>query len=454
MRIIVVGCGKVGSTLAEQLVGEGHDITVIDRNEDKIRKLTDRLDIDGVPGNGATYRVQLEADVREADLLIAVTAQDEVNLLCCLIAKKAGNCHTIARVRNPEYAAQSGLLKEDLGLSMTINPEMAAAREISRLLRFPSAVKVDTFAKGRVELLQMHIPADSRLAGLAVCEVGPLIDHNVLICMIERAGEIVIPDGRTLLKAGDLITIIVPPSKANGFFKSLGVPVSRIESAMLVGGGKTSFFLARLLIDAGIYVKIIEHDEKRCEFLSEHLPEASILYGDGTDRELLREEGLATTDCFVSLTDIDEENIMLSLYAGTQSPAKLITKVNRIDFEEVIDQLPVGSVIYPKEITASLISQYVRAMRNADHSSSNVETLYRLHGGAEALEFRVQAASRVTGIPLEQLQLRRNLLVCCINRGGRIITPRGKDTIEVGDTVILVTTICGLNNLTDILSEG
>ena len=275
MRIIVVGCGKVGSTLAEQLVAEGHDITVIDREEVKINKLTDRLDINGVPGNGATYRVQLEAGVREADLLIAVTAQDEVNLLCCLIAKKAGNCHTIARVRNPEYAAQSALLKEDLGLSLTINPEMAAAREISRLLRFPSAVKVDTFAKGRVELLQMHIPERSRLSGLAVCEVGPLIDHNVLICMIERGHELIIPDGRSILQAGDLITIIVPPSKANGFFKAIGVPVSRVKTAMLIGGGKLGFFLAGLLLDAGtLKGKLQPRNPGGCENLDLGAPTA------------------------------------------------------------------------------------------------------------------------------------------------------------------------------------
>ena len=279
-----------------------------------------------------------------------------------------------------------------------------------------------------------------------------MINHHVLICMIERNGKMIIPNGTVTLQAGDLITIIVAPSRANDFFRTIGVPDSRIKSAMLVGGGKTSYFLARMLIDAGIYVKIIERNEERCEFLSEELPEASILHGDGTDRDLLREEGLESIDCFVALTDIDEENIMLSLYVGTQSEAKLITKVNRIDFEEVIGQLPVGAVIYPKEITASLISQYVRAMQNA--SGSNVETLYRLHGGAEALEFRVTKPSRLTGVPLEQLSLKKNILVGCINRGGRIITPRGRDTIEVGDTVILVTTNSGLHDLTDILSEG
>lgn len=450
MRIIIVGCGKVGGTLAAQLAEEGHDITVVDRAARCVSALTEQYDINGAVGNGATVKTLSEAGVKGADLVVAATAHDEVNIICCLIAKKVGNCHTIARVRDPQYAAEIGLLKEELGLSMTINPELAAAREISRLIRMPSAMKIDTFAKGRVELLQLRVPPASRLDGLAICEVGPLVSPHVLICMVERGGEVTIPDGRFVLAGDDLITVIIPPRDAFSFFRKAGVATSRINSALIIGGGKMGFFLAGMLLDAGISVKIVEQDANRCEFLSEKLPGVTVIHGDGTDRDLLREEGLASAGCFCALTGIDEENIMLSLYAGTQSKAKRITKVNRITFEEVIAALPLGSVVYPKEITTGLIMQYVRAMQNT--VGSNVETMHRLHG-AEALEFRVRGASRVTGVPLEKLSLKPGLLVCCINRGGKIITPRGKDTIEPGDTVIIVTATQGLGDLTDILSE-
>ena len=451
MKIIIVGCGKVGTTLAEQLNRENHDITLIDTNEEAIQNISDSADVMGVTGNGAVYHVQIDAGIHDADLLIATTNSDELNMLCCLIAKKAGNCHTIARIRNPEYSSEIRYIREELNLSLAINPELAAAREIARLLRFPSAIKIEPFAKGRIELLKFLIPEHSLLNDMRVMDVVNRLKSNVLICVVERGNDVVIPDGNFVMKKGDKISFIASHQGSADFFKKAGVDNNIVKSAMFVGGGKLTHYLCRLLEDTKIKIKIIERDEERCRQLSELLPKAMIIHGDGTDEQLLLEEGIRQTEAFASLTGFDEENIMLSLYASSQSKAKLITKVNKIAFENVINSLNLGSLIQPKMLTAEIILQYVRAMQNS-MGSSNIETLYKIAADkAEALEFRVKEGSPVLGIPLEKLKLIDNLLVACINRGGTIITPRGKDTVEAGDTVIVVTTHTGLNDLTDIL---
>mgnify|MGYP000159345592 FL=1 len=451
MKIIIVGCGKVGTTLAEQLNRENHDITLIDTNGEAIQNISDSADVMGVTGNGAVYQVQMEAGIQDADLLIATTNSDELNMLCCLIAKKAGNCHTIARIRNPEYSSEIRYIREELNLSLAINPELAAAREIARLLRFPSAIKIEPFAKGRIELLKFLIPEHSLLNDMRVMDVVNRLKSNVLICVVERGNDVVIPDGNFVMKKGDKISFIASHQGSADFFKKAGVDNNIVKSAMFVGGGKLTHYLCRLLEDTKIKIKIIERDEERCRQLSELLPKAMIIHGDGTDEQLLLEEGIRQTEAFASLTGFDEENIMLSLYASSQSKAKLITKVNKIAFENVINSLNLGSLIQPKMLTAEIILQYVRAMQNS-MGSSNIETLYKIAADkAEALEFRVKEGSPVLGIPLEKLKLIDNLLVACINRGGTIITPRGKDTVEAGDTVIVVTTHTGLNDLTDIL---
>lgn len=451
MKIIIVGCGKVGTTLAEQLNRENHDITLIDTNEEAIQNISDSADVMGVTGNGAVYQVQMEAGIQDADLLIATTNSDELNMLCCLIAKKAGNCHTIARIRNPEYSSEIRYIREELNLSLAINPELAAAREIARLLRFSSAIKIEPFAKGRIELLKFLIPEHSLLNDMRVMDVVNRLKSNVLICVVERGNDVVIPDGNFVMKKGDKISFIASHQESADFFKKAGVDNNIVKSAMFVGGGKLTHYLCRLLEDTKIKIKIIERDEERCRQLSELLPKAMIIHGDGTDEQLLLEEGIRQTEAFASLTGFDEENIMLSLYASSQSKAKLITKVNKIAFENVINSLNIGSLIQPKMLTAEIILQYVRAMQNS-MGSSNIETLYKIAADkAEALEFRVKEGSPILGIPLEKLKLIDNLLVACINRGGTIITPRGKDTVEAGDTVIVVTTHTGLNDLTDIL---
>lgn len=450
MKIIIVGCGKVGLTLTEQLNNEGHDITVIDKDGGKLRSVTDNIDVMGVEGNGAIYQVQMEAGIKETDLLIATTNSDELNMLCCLIAKKAGNCHTIARVRNPEYANEIRYIREELNLSMAINPELAAANEISRLLKFPSVIKIDTFAKGRVELMKFIVPDHSVLHNMHVFEVPQRLGCNVLICAVERGHEVVIPDGNFQINLGDKISFIASPAQAMEFFHQVGIENNSIKTAMFVGGGKITYYLAKMLEETNIKIKIIEQDFRRCNELSELLPKAMIIHGDGSNQQLLLEEGIQQTEAFASLTGFDEENIMLSLYAASVSKTKLITKINRIAFEDVINQLNLGSIIYPKLITADSIIRYVRAMQNS--MGSNVETLYKIVANkVEALEFRVGKDAPMVGIPLEELSLKNSLLIACINRGGKIITPRGKDFLQAGDTVIVVTTHSGLNDLKDIL---
>ena len=452
MKIIIVGCGKIGTTLAEQLSSEHHDLVVIDTNPQKIQQLSESIDVMGIVDNGASINVLSDAGIEDAHLLIAVTGSDELNLLCCVIAKKVSKCHTIARVRNPLYNKERNFIRKSLGITMIINPELASAIEISRLLRFPSAIELDTFAKGRVELLKFKLLPEFRLSGMSVMEIVDKLRCNVLICGVERGEEVFIPSGNFILQDNDLISIMASPKNSASFFKKVGIHTHQVKNALIVGGGTLGYYLAALLIDLKIKVRIVENNQERCQQLSELLPEATVICGDGTDKKLLLQEGLTQTESFITLTNMDEENIFLSLFAKKNSKAKLITKVNRIAFDDIIDGLDIGSVIYPKYITADYILQYVRAMENS--LSSNVEPLYHiLDNQAEALEFSVKEASSVTDIPLSQLNLKENLLIACINRNGSIQIPRGQDTIQVGDTVIIVTSVKGLRDLKDILKK-
>lgn len=450
MQIIIVGCGNVGTTLTEQLSKEGHNITVVDRDAARASAIANQFDVMGIVGNGASFTVQNEAGIETADLLIAVTTSDELNLLCCLIARKAGGCSTIARVRNPIYNREITYIKEELGLSMIINPEYAASCEIARLLKFPSAIKVDVFAKGRVELLKCRIGEGSVLDGQPLTYISSGLHCDVLICAVERGEETFIPSGNFELREKDIISVVASSRKANEFFRKIGMATNRIKNCMIIGGGETTYYLAKQLLPMGIEIKIIEQNKERCNELSELLPQAMIIHGDGTDRTLLYEEGMPQAHSFVSWTNLDEENIMLSLFAKSVSKAKTITKVHRIAYDEIIDSMDLGSVLYPKNITAEYILQYVRAMQNS--IGSNIETLYQLiEDKVEALEFRVQEESELVGVPLKELRLKENLLIACINRRGVIITPGGQDTIEIGDTVVVVTTSQGFHDLKDIL---
>lgn len=452
MKIIIVGCGKVGRTLAEQLQEEDIDLTLIDTVADKINVLSENVDAMGIVGNGASINTLIDAGIETADILIAVTASDELNLLCCLIAQKTGHCQTIARVRNPIYSKEIGFIKKRLGVSMIINPEFAAAQEISRLLRFPSAIKIDTFARGRVEMLKFKVLPEFGLDGMSISRITETFRCDILFCAIENKNSISIPGGDHIIHDGDLVSLLATPQNAASFFSKIGLKTNQVKNTIMVGGGTISFYLALALLDMKIDVKIIEKDKLRCEVLSDLLPNATIINGDGTDRSLLMEEGLPQAESFISLTNMDEENVFLALFAKTISSAKLVAKVNRLSFDDVIDSLDIGSVIYPKYITADYILQYVRAMQNS--IGSNVETLYHiLDNQAEALEFAIHENSPVIGIPLSDLNLKKNLLVCCLIRHGKVRIPRGQDTIQVGDTVIIVTTNKGLRDIRDILEK-
>lgn len=451
MKIIIVGCGKVGYALAEQLNEEGHEITLIDTNSSKLEHALAVLDVQGIAGKGTSYHTQLEAGIKNSDLLIAVTGQDEINLLCCLIAKKTGNCKTISRVRTPDYYNEIRYLKDELGLHMAINPELATAQAISNLIQVPSALDYTTFAKRRVNLIKLPIPEDSSLDNMTVSEFSNKIQDDTLICALQRNHEVIIPDGDTVLHAGDNMYVIIPPKELHGLLRKLGIKAKKIKNVIILGGGTISYYLAKHLTFSKVRVKIIEKDLTRCEQLSELLPHTLIIHGDAADRQLLLEEGIDEADAVVSLTNLDEENLLLSLFANKVSNAKIITKINKVSFEEVVNDLPIGTIVCPKHITAKSILQYVRATQNS--LGSNIESLYRFLGDkVEALEFHIRQDSKVTNTPLMDLNLKKNLLVCSILRDGKIITPTGKDEIKVNDSVIIVTTNKGLTDIKDILA--
>ena len=451
MRIIVVGCGNVGLTLTEQLSKEGHNITVIEEQSSVVQTAVNNLDVLGIVGNGASYSIMKDAGIDKADLMIAVTDSDELNLLCCLIAKKAGNCHTIARVRNPIYKKEINFIKEELGLSMVINPEEAAATEAGRLLKLPSATKIETFARGRAELVRLVIDENSRLKDLALKDIPSDLKKHVVIAVVTRGNDVFIPDGSFILRAGDEITIIGSSKNTVSFFKKLGLPSAKVHSTIIIGDGETGYYLAMQLLALGIKVTIFDKDPVRCKELTELLPQALIINGDGTDKDMLLEEGVMSTESFVSLTNLDEENIMLSMYVKSINPkAKLITKVHRVNYGEIIGSLGIGSIIYPKNITADRIVQFVRGMSVS--KENNIETLYKLNDDrVEALEFIVKYGSPIIGVPLAKLKLKKGILIACINHYGEIISPTGESVIRDRDSVIVVTTQTGLNDINDIL---
>lgn len=452
LRIIIVGCGKVGHTLTEQLVREGHDITVVDTDDRVLEMLNESFDVMTVNGNGASRQVLERAGLREANMMIAVTGSDELNMLCCTIAKKAGGwLSAIARVRNPDYSEEMTYLRQQLGLSMIINPEMEAAREIARVIARPQALSVSAFAKGQAELVRFIIPRGNPLCGLSVMEMNRLFSFGFLACAVERDGIVTIPDGSFVLEEGDDLSLLAASNDAHRIFPSIGMRAQHTRNCLIIGGGRATYYLARKLIEQHVEVRIIEQNRRRCDELTQLLPEATVIYGDGTDETLLREEGLETIDAFVPLTDVDEENILLTLYAQRVSQAKTITKINRITFNNVIDSLQLGSVIYPKYITAELIIAYVRARQNS--IGSNVETLYHLFDNrVEVIEFHVEKDAPVIGIPLMNLKTKDNLRIACISHNGRMIFPRGQDVIQPDDHVVIVTTHTGFGDIGDILA--
>lgn len=452
MKIIIVGCGKVGYTLVEQLSAEGHNIVAIDERIEKLTAVTNAFDVIGIVGNGVSFETLNEADIAGTDLLIAVTGSDEHNLLCCMIAKKAGNCKTIARVRNPIYHSEVEYLKNEFGLAMILNPEAAAAQEISQIIRFPFAQKIDTFARGHINLVHFRVSPDSILVGRSLQDIRRDLKSQMLVCLVSRDKEVIIPGGEFRIEAGDVLGVVAEREKVNTYFKQLSISSSRVKNVMILGGGKTSYYLALNLIKSGLNVKIIEINKERCEELCDLLPQATIIHGDATDEGLLLQEGLENMGALITLTDMDEENILLSMFGKGCSHAKIITKINRINFSGILDQLALDSIIYPRLITADYIIKLVRSASNS--LNSDVENFYKLADGqAEALEFYVKEESPVTGTPLQHLHIRKNTLICCIYRDGQVVIPSGQDCIMPGDTVIVILKDYKINNIAEILER-
>ena len=450
LNIIIVGCGVVGTALVEQLVVENHDITVVDTSPQKVQKITDTYDVMGVVGNGASFSVQKEAGIVDADLIIAVTDSDELNLLCCTVASRVGNCSTIAKVRNPEYSHELNHIKDKLGLAMIVNPEYEASREIYKILCLPTALEATSFAHGKADLVKIRIPHGNILDGMTIAQLGKST-NDVLVCGVERNNQIYIPTGDFELKAGDMLSFVAPAKKVSDFLKQIGFKTNKVKNTMIIGGGDAGYYLAKRLSDNGIDVCLIDKDKERCEEIATLLPKVVVINGNGVDEDLLNEEGLQSAESFVTLTGSDEENILLTVHAKQFSNAKLVTKINRIRFKDAINTLDIGSVIYPRYITSEAIIAYVRA--KSASKGSNVETLYHLFDHrVEAVEFKIDKESKVTNVPIMKLKLKDNLLICFIFRRGKVIIPSGQDCILPGDSVMIVTTHTGFNDISNILA--
>lgn len=451
MKIIIVGIGKAGMALTEQLARE-HDVVVVDTDRDLITSVVNIHDVMGVCGNGGCYSVLDEAGAADADLLIATASSDEINILSCLVAKKMGVEHTIARIRDPEYEQQLSFLQDELGLSMIINPEKVTAREIARVLRFPNAIKLESFSKGRLELVEFRIGEGSSLNGMPLTSLYRSLRARVLICVVDRAGETIIPTGDTVLRSGDRIYLTASPHELEQFFRHLGIFKAKAQNVMIIGASRMGYYLANELIGMGMSVKIIDRDETRCREMGNRLKKAMVIKGDGTDNELLREEGVEDTDGFVAITSMDEANILMAMSAARNSACKVVAKINRSSLIDLVsNEHMIDSIVSAGTVTAEIIVQYIRAMQNA--SGSHVKTLHRIAGGkAEALEFSVTEGMPLIGAPLAELQLRDSILIAgVVRRSGEIVIPSGRDSLNEGDDVIVVTTRTTLQDLKDIL---
>ncbi|MBO5110414.1 MAG: Trk system potassium transporter TrkA [Clostridia bacterium] len=437
MRILIAGSGKVGETLAKQLSAEGHDVTLIDSDSRVLASGVERYDVLAVQGNCASMDTLKNADVMAADLLIATTGTDELNLLCCMTAHRMNKkLHAIARIRNPEYMAQVISMPDAFGLSLCFNPERQTAVEISRLLNYPGFLKRDSFARGHVEIVELKIDEDSKLAGVPLSMMYSIVKCRVLVCTVLRDGRAIIPAGNFVLEAGDRIFVTAPTEALAQLLKSLGILVHKTKEVVLIGGGMVSYYLADLLLKRHLNVKIIESNRERCEKLAELLPEASIIHGDATNHTLLAEEGLSECDAVATLTGMDEMNIIASLYADKRGVRQIVTKLAKIEETEIVDSLPLGSVVCPRKLCCDTVLRYVRAMQNQAGAAISIHAI--ADGRAEALEFRVDATTEHTGEPLKSIKFRPNLLLVSITRKGKTEIPNGDSTFEVGDTIVVV----------------
>lgn len=452
MKIIIAGDGKVGFTLSAHLSREGHDITIIDNRPDVLQKTIEALDVITIKGNGASVSVLEKAGAAEADLLIAATSTDELNMLCCLLAKRLGVPNTIARIRNPEYSAQLYMMKDEMGLSMVVNPEQTAAVEISHLINFPSAINVGVFAGDRVYMVEYKVQPDNPLAGQTVSKLHRNYSADVLICAVYRKTEIFIPKGDFVIEANDHIYLAGEYNSIRKYITSLGHRDNKVKSVMLVGGGLIAQYLCHILTQFGVSIKIIEKRESKCEQLCESIPQALIIHGDGTEKELLDSEGIGQIDAFVALTDMDEENLIMSMYAAYKNVSKVITKINRLEYTDMIQKAGIDRVISPKYLAANHIVRFVRGMQK--QKGSDIKTLYRIMGkSAEIVEFVATDLTRHLGKPVSELPLKDDLLIATIVRGDDVIIPKGGDSILAGDHVIVATLMNQLEDLNEIFKS-
>ena len=452
MKICIAGCGKIGTTILSSLSAEGHDITAIDTRREVISEITNIYDIMGVAGNAADCETLTEAGIADADVFIAAMNSDELNMLSCFLARRMGARHTVARIRNPEYNDDSlEFMRGELSISLAINPEKYAARELYNMLRLPTASRVETFSGHNFEMIEVRLKNDSPLAGMKLSDVRVKYNRaKFLVCFVVREEEIYIPGGDFVLQSGDKIGLTAAPAEIQKLLRELGILQKQARSVMLLGGSRTTYYLAKHLSDTGHDVKIIERDEAHCNTLSTLLPRAVIIHGDGTDQELLMEEGLDRTDAFVSLTGLDEQNILISVFAASKNVPKVITKVNRGELESLAEHLGLDSVITPRRSVADMLVSYVRTLENI--RGSHIETLCRLADDrAEALEFSVSADAACVGIPLRELQIRPGILIAGIVRGRTPIIPSGSDSILAGDRVIVIAAKQRLRDLSDIM---
>ena len=453
MNIVIVGAGRMGSEIAFRLTDEGHDITVVDNDADCLERIANTVDAMTLLGNGADYSVLSEAGVPDADLLIAVTNEDAVNMLCCLTGKKLGVKNTVARVRTMEYFRQMVFLKDELGLSLVLNPEQAAAAEISRILRFPSAAKVDSVAKGRAEMVEHTVSPGSPLCGLRLDHLRGRLGSGILIAVVERGEEVRIPRGDFTLQDGDVVHVVGAPSAISGFFKNIGAYRRSVRNVMILGGGRISLYLTGYLQGAGIRVKIIERSEEHCSTLKDMLPKAEILLGDGADPNVLLEEGIRCTDAFVALTGSDQNNIITSMFARREGVGKVVVKVNDDAFRLMAGDVKLDSFVLPKNSAAEIVVSYVRGMQHS-LDTVGIESLHDIaYGKAEVLEFSINGDAPNLGVPIKDLAIRRDTLIAAIIRDYRCIIPGGSDTMEKNDTVIAVTTKFGMKGFADIFED-
>ena len=454
MRILVVGDGKVGHTLAEHLAREGHDVVIVDRSEEVLQRSEDTLDVLCVRGNGANAATLVDAGADKADIIIAATASDETNMLCCLVAKKLGTKYSIARIRDPEYNDSLTLLQREMGIDMPINPERATALEISRLLRFPFASNIESFAKGRVEMVEFRAQEHDVMVGCPLRKLSSRMPEipRVLYAAVEREGRVIIPNGDFVIQPGDRVHVAGEMMTVTNYFRFLGKHSLRIKNVMLLGGGRISYYLAKMIVPMGIHVSMIEINEKKANDLSESLPDVNVIYGDGTDQDLLEQEGLQQMDAFVALCDRDEENLMTGLFAVKEGVPKVIVKNNRVAYADIISAMGLDSIVSPKAITCANILRYVRGRGNA--YGTKLERLYRLvNGKAEALEFIPKGTDPYIGIPLRKLNIRPGTLVAVIVRQGKVIVPFGNDHIEAGDRVVIIACESGISDLNEVIRK-